>query len=98
MPNAAVTPLHAVLHHEWLRAQSGVSGPVAPEAAEAMYQAAIRDALASGGCCASRAGVAGACLGALLGPGAVPAAWRDQAATAQEVANMCTLIRCARDC
>jgi ADP-ribosylglycohydrolase len=98
MPNAAVTPLHVVLHHEWLREQSGSAGAASPEEAEAMYTAAIRDALAAGGCCASRAGVAGACLGALLGPAAVPAAWHAKTAVAQDVADMFALLRCARGC
>jgi hypothetical protein len=51
---------------------------------------------AGGGCCASRAGFVGACLGARLGPGAVPAAWRAKALCAGEVGELFALLRAAR--
>lgn len=91
MPNACQTPLHAVIHHEWLLI--GNASEAAPtcgsqehvalddcsqqghDGHQAMYMRVIRDALRSGGCCASRASLAGACLGAALGPEAVPAEW-----------------------
>lgn len=134
MPNAALTPLHAALHHEWrleerqrqrqrqeggggsgLQLDGGGSGSGAvsgeggagssaaaagdqggPTEEEAAYTAAIRDALAAGGCCASRAGFAGALLGARLGPGAVPAGWLARMEAGQEVARLFDQLHAAR--
>jgi hypothetical protein len=91
MPNAALTPLHAALHQEWLaQRRGGAAG------GEAAFVDGIRGALAAGGCCASRAGFAGACLGAMLGPGAVPAGWRARCGTAAEVKELFGAISAAR--
>lgn len=103
MPNAACTPLHAVLHREHLVTTgsgddvvSNGSAAGSVEAKQAFYTAAIRDALAAGGCCASRAGFAGACLGALLGPDCVPPAWAARADAAGEAASCFEAISAAR--
>lgn len=90
MPNAAATPLHAALHHEWLMRNGGGGG------GDAVFAAAIRDAMAAGGCCASRAAFAGACLGALLGPGAVPASWAAKYDLDGEVRELCEAINRVR--
>lgn len=39
---------------------------------------AVRDGLRQGGCCASRCNFIGGCLGAYLGPDAIPAEWRNK--------------------
>ncbi|WIA13004.1 hypothetical protein OEZ85_006614 [Tetradesmus obliquus] len=88
MPNALQTPIHAVLHHEWLAAQqqqqqqqadrSTAGSPLhglSMEAKQRIFVAAIREVMLAGGCCASRASYAGACLGAVLGAEAVPQSW-----------------------
>jgi hypothetical protein len=56
-------------------AQHGFQGQRRQSLKQQMLVAAVRDALAAGGCCASRAGFVGACMGALLGAEAVPAEW-----------------------
>ena len=93
MPNALTTPLHIVLHVEYLRTAS--SQDTARESTETCcvhdggqddavdgsldhqmwFKQGVRLALSEGGCCASRAAYVGACLGAMMGPGAVPDAW-----------------------
>eukprot|EP00878_Enallax_costatus_P026811 GHUV01028811.1.p1 GENE.GHUV01028811.1~~GHUV01028811.1.p1 ORF type:complete len:145 (-),score=60.77 GHUV01028811.1:363-797(-) len=76
MPNALQTPLHAVLHQEWLLAQQGYNmQSLNVLQKQQVLVAAIRDAMAAGGCCASRASYAGACLGMWLGRDAVPQDW-----------------------
>eukprot|EP00879_Flechtneria_rotunda_P019099 GHRR01020054.1.p1 GENE.GHRR01020054.1~~GHRR01020054.1.p1 ORF type:complete len:149 (+),score=59.54 GHRR01020054.1:2671-3117(+) len=40
-----------------------------------LFVVVVRDALTVGGCCASRASFAGACLGALVGPEAMRQSW-----------------------
>jgi ADP-ribosylglycohydrolase len=84
MPNALQTPIHAVLHHEWLAAQqqqqqhngsSSALHGLSLEAKRGVFVAALREVMLAGGCCASRASYAGACLGALLGAEAVPESW-----------------------
>jgi hypothetical protein len=55
------------------------------EQKQSVFVAGIRDALAGGGCCASRAGFAGALLGALLGPGCIPDTWSSRCSSWQEV-------------
>jgi hypothetical protein len=79
LPNSCQTPLHAVLFYEqqWqqqLRQQQQEQDGQ-QDLKQQVLVAAVRDALRAGGCCASRAGFVGACLGALLGAEAVPAAW-----------------------
>lgn len=86
MPNALQTPLHTVLHQEWLlKQQSQDVQLLAKEQKQSVYVAAIRDAMAAGGCCASRSGYAGACLGMWLGGSAVPESWLKQYAAADKV-------------
>lgn len=89
LPNSCQTPLHAVLHHmhKWQQQQQqqsgeggdgGCGGSASQEKKEAKQQvlvAAVRDALAAGGCCASRASYVGACMGAVLGLDALPEEW-----------------------
>jgi hypothetical protein len=91
LPNSCQTPLHAVLHYEqiWLQQQqqqqgAGGAGRVdgqvvqqqrLQEQKQQIFIAAVRDALAAGGCCASRASFVGACMGGLLGADAMPAGW-----------------------
>jgi ADP-ribosylglycohydrolase len=78
LPNSCQTPLHAVLHHEWrVSAQAGIQ--------QQLLVAAVRDALAAGGCCASRAGFVGACIGAMQGVECVPPDWRRRYEAAAEV-------------
>ncbi|KAI8470947.1 MAG: ADP-ribosylation/Crystallin J1 [Monoraphidium minutum] len=96
MPNAGLTPLHAALHQEWLAAEGRHASLDAAAAAEAAFVDGIEGALAAGGCCASRAGFAGACLGAALGGAAVPAAWRGKAGAAGEVAELFAALNAAR--
>lgn len=101
MPNAALTPIHAALHQEWRLERLDGPGPGALEHASvevrrAAYVAGIRGALAAGGCCASRAGFAGALLGALLGADAVPPEWRGKCATAGDAAAAFEHISAAR--
>jgi hypothetical protein len=55
--------------------QRGSGGRDLQDRKQQVLVAAVRDALAAGGCCASRAGFVGACMGALLGAEAVPADW-----------------------
>lgn len=87
MPNACQTPLHIVLHAEWQLRQRGCSDERAlpPLGRQQVYMAGIKGALAGGGCCASRAAFAGACLGAWLGPEAVPEAWALRCSSIQAV-------------
>ena len=115
MPNACQTPLHVILHCEWLSQQpidaglaaaanhtqctsssSGSSGAVVTDAGtnisssssvggQEVFVCAIRDALRAGGCCASRAGFAGALLGGLLGPSCLPQSWADRCSSYGEV-------------
>jgi ADP-ribosylglycohydrolase len=68
LPNSFQTPTHAALLYSL---QAGSKRPSAMSAAErqALFKAAIRAALREGGCCASRATLLGACLGAWLGGG-----------------------------
>jgi hypothetical protein len=83
MPNALQTPLHTVLHQEWLLQQqppaqqtdTGGMQALHEQDKQQVFMAAIRDALAAGGCSASRCSYAGALLGAWLGPSAVPDYW-----------------------
>lgn len=79
LPNSCQTPLHAVLHYEqqWqqLQQQQHEEQEHQQVVKQQVLVAAVRDALRAGGCCASRAGYVGACLGALFGVEAVPAAW-----------------------
>lgn len=86
LPNSCQTPLHAVLYFEqqWhsqvqqqQQQQRGAGAGHEDEAAvkQQVLMDVVRAALAAGGCCASRASFVGACMGALLGPEAVPAAW-----------------------
>jgi hypothetical protein len=60
-------------------------GHLTDEQKQAVFVAGIRDALAGGGCCASRAGFAGALLGALLGQGCIPDTWSSRCSNWQEV-------------
>lgn len=86
MPNALQTPLHTVLHQEWLLQQQGLGYSVlSTQQKQHVYVAAIRGALAAGGCCASRAGYAGACLGMMLGVDAVPEAWLERSSAGNDV-------------
>jgi len=87
LPNSCQTPLHAVLYHEqqWLQQQQQQHGcdcvsatlhsEQSAEVKQQLLVAAVRDALAAGGCCASRSSFVGACMGALLGVDAVPDDW-----------------------
>lgn len=85
LPNSCQTPLHAVLHYEqrWQQqlqqqgavAGDGDNGQRTRQLKQQLVTDAVRDALAAGGCCASRASFVGACMGALLGVEAVPAGW-----------------------
>jgi ADP-ribosylglycohydrolase len=103
LPNSAQTPLHAVLHQEWLLAQQGggncggMLSLQAPADKQRVFAAAVRDALAAGGCCASRAGYAGACLGAMLGGDAVPRAWLDSYEAAGRVQELSEALCDARE-
>lgn len=58
----------------------------------------VRLALREGGCCASRTAFVGACLGAGMGPEAVPEAWLKRftagGETLERIANVCR----SRDC
>ncbi|KAF6260730.1 ADP-ribosylation/Crystallin J1 [Scenedesmus sp. NREL 46B-D3] len=101
MPNALQTPIHAVLHHEWLAArQQDGAGTAAHgltvEARQGMFVAALRDVMLAGGCCASRASYAGACLGALLGPEAVPASWVQRCDAGAKVQQWAAAVCAAR--
>lgn len=101
MPNALQTPLHAVLHQEWLLQQQGQSvQSLTHEQKQLVFTAAIRNAMAAGGCCASRAGYAGACLGMWLGMCAVPDGWLKQYDAADKVvqwARQICILRGAAD-
>jgi hypothetical protein len=105
MPNACQTPLHVVLHHEWLsQLPQGEGGAAAlatgdlttssngdcktlegGSGVQGVFVGALRDALRAGGCCASRAGFAGALLGALLGPDCLPQSWAGKCSSYAEV-------------
>lgn len=91
LPNSCQTPLHAVLQYEqqWQQQQQGCESAKDEGATAAAKQrvlvAAVRDALASGGCCASRASFVGACMGALLGVDALPAEWLRKHEAADQV-------------
>lgn len=101
LPNSCQTPLHAVLHYEqiWLQqhqqegagAAGRVDGQVVQqqslqqEQKQQILVGAVRDALAAGGCCASRASYVGACMGGLLGAEAVPAEWLQKYEAAERV-------------
>lgn len=76
MPNALTTPLHTLLHQEWLQAQrsDGTACSSSSETQDGAFQlrpeayvAGVCDAIRAGGCCSSRSGFAGACLAALTG-------------------------------
>jgi ADP-ribosylglycohydrolase len=100
LPNSAQTPLHALLHAEWQLEQeqqqpaSGLALDV--QTKQNLYKSAVRDAMAAGGCCASRACFAGACLGAWLGPEAVPQAWAAKCAAWPEVKRQAEDVCAAR--
>lgn len=88
LPNSCQTPLHAVLHYEqqWQQLkQQQEEQEERQDVKQRVLVAAVRDALRAGGCCASRAGFVGACLGALLGVDAVPAAWLQKYESAEAV-------------
>lgn len=104
MPNALQTPVQAVLHHEWLTqqrlGQDDLGGlllsSLPEEAKQEVFVAAVRDVLASGGCCASRASFAGACLGALLGPEGVPDDWVSRSDAGEKVKHWAHMVCSAR--
>lgn len=88
LPNSCQTPLHAVLHYEqqWQQLKQQQEGREEQQGLkQQLLVAAVRDALRAGGCCASRAGFVGSCLGALLGVDAVPAAWLQKYESAEAV-------------
>jgi ADP-ribosylglycohydrolase len=109
MPNALQTPIHAVLHHEWLAAQqqqeqqgsgtatSNALHGLSLEAKQGVFVAAIREVMLAGGCCASRASYAGACLGALLGREAVPDSWVQRCDAGDKVQQWAAAVCGARD-
>jgi ADP-ribosylglycohydrolase len=107
MPNALQTPIHAVIHHEWLTAQQQQQGEASSSTSalhsltlqkkQDVFVTAIRDVMLAGGCCASRASYAGACLGALLGPEAVPASWLQRCDAGENVLQWAAVVCAARD-
>lgn len=97
-PNSVQTPLHAVLHAEWCGASRGGSlCDLSLDERRNTFAAAIRGALEGGGCCASRAGFAGACLGALMGAEAIPATWVQRTHAAADVTTWTERLCKARD-
>lgn len=52
------------------------------------FERAVRACIMAGGCCASRASFVGACVGARLGVGAVPAGWIGQTLRGEEIARL----------
>eukprot|EP00775_Hariotina_reticulata_P011315 gene11315-11465_t len=105
MPNALQTPLHTVMHQEWLLQQRpqqqmdiGDVQAMGDLSKQQVFVAAIRDALAAGGCSASRCSYAGALLGAWLGPHAVPDCWLAKYGSADRVRTWAEQIcRCRND-
>ena len=68
-PKQANTPTHTHIHtHQEEEEETRIK--------QNIYKQAIRAALREGGCCASRAGFTGACLGAIWGPECVPEEWK----------------------
>ena len=57
----------------------------------------VRLALREGGCCASRAAYVGACLGAWLGPEAVPEHWLQQCLLMEELVGGAEAVCRSRD-
>jgi ADP-ribosylglycohydrolase len=109
MPNALQTPIHAVIHHEWLAKQQQQQGEASSSASASalhsssvaqkqdVFVAALREVMLAGGCCASRASYAGACLGALLGPEAVPASWLQRCDAGENVLQWAAAVCGARE-
>jgi hypothetical protein len=108
MPNALQTPIHAVLHHEWLAAQQQHQQGEASASASALHSlslaqkqgvfvTALGEVMLAGGCCASRASYAGACLGALLGPEAVPVSWLQRCNSGEDVRQWAAAVCGARE-
>ena len=99
MPNACQTPIHGLLHAEWRLAQQQQQPRQELPASEKqqLFASAVCDALAGGGCCASRACFLGACLGAWLGPDAVPPAWQQKCSSWQSIAQQTTQLLMNRD-
>lgn len=104
IPNSMQTPVHCVLHHlEGAALPDDVLAAADPAARQALFAGCIRDAIRQGGCCGSRAGVAGALLGAHLGGlcgdlSFIPPAWIEQTARFEDACRWAERICQRRDC
>jgi ADP-ribosylglycohydrolase len=101
-----------VLHHEWLTAQqqgqqqqqegevsTGASAlhSLSLEQKQGVFVTSLREVMLAGGCCASRASYAGACLGALLGAEAVPESWLQRCDAGSRVQQWAAAVCGARE-
>ena len=99
LPNSLQTALHAALFHASSllpsRPSSLTTAAVTEQQEEEqrqqreekqqLFKRAIRAAIREGGCCASRAGWVGACLGGWMGVECLPDEWRREVSRFDEI-------------
>jgi hypothetical protein len=107
MPHAFVLPvaLFALQDAQGVGSGSGAAGAASSSSSSLSYEEGVRAAIRGGGCCASRAIAAGACLAALHGGEAgsegdnahgVPTAWVGRVRDGQQLLDVAVKLACLR--